>query len=69
MRILIVAIIALSLGCSSAGPYVVSVVPLEGGALRIRRCMVEHHWAPVGDSVAQGSCTEQTLRPPKGGAL
>ena len=50
-------------GCSSAGPYVTSVVPLEGGAIRVRRCMVEHRWAPVGDAIREGECSEQTLRP------
>jgi hypothetical protein len=65
----IVAIIALAIGlvaCSSAGPFVTHVEPLPGGALRVRRCMVEHHWAPIGDSVAEGTCTESVLRP--GGA-
>jgi hypothetical protein len=67
MRASIVVLILTLAGCSTAGPYVTSVVPLAGGGLRIRRCMVEHRWAPVGDSIREGTCSEQTLRPPKEG--
>lgn len=66
MRTLIVVLICFLAGCSSAGPFVTHVEPLPGGALRVRRCMIEHHWAPIGDSVAEGSCKDSVLRP--GGA-
>lgn len=65
MRIVAIICLAFCLGaCSAAGPFVTHVEPLEGGALRVRRCMIEHRWAPVGDSVKESECTSTVVRPP-----
>lgn len=65
--VIIIALALSSAACSAAGPYVTSVTPLEGGAIKVRRCMLEHRWAPVGDSVREGTCTDSVLWPPKEG--
>jgi len=65
-RILLLAL-ALSACTSTAGPFVRTVTPLPGGAIRVERCFAQYTQDLFGQEIKTGSCHEEVVPVAKGG--